>query len=207
MTLNNLTKYLLPFLEENEQKQLLREQEILRKDVAPSVGPETGKLLTFLVRTLNAQEVLEIGTCQGYSTLWLADGLKATGGNLIAIESNALIIEEASRSIASAGFEKIKFIIGDAKEKLKELPLASFDLILQDSAKGTYRDMLDDCVKLLRIGGILISDDILFKPLGKRASIANAMHDYNSILMKDERLFTTFLSTGDGVAMSLKIKE
>lgn len=207
MSLNNLTEYLLPFLEENAQKQQIRAQESTRNDVAPSVGPEIGKLLTFLVRTLNAQQVLEIGTCQGYSTLWLADGLKATGGDLTAIESNALIIEEASKSMLAANFERINFIIGDAKEKLKELTPSSYDLILQDSAKGTYHEMLDDCVKLLRIGGILISDDILFMALGKRASIANAMHNYNGILMKDDRLFTTFLSTGDGVAMSLKIKE
>lgn len=205
--MNHLTEYLLPFLKEPDIQKKLREQEITRVDVAPSVGPETGRLLSFLIQAMKCQSVLEIGTCQGYSALWMAEGLKNTAGKLTAIESNELIIEEAKEHFTAAGLANTEFIIGDANLILKELPASSFDLILQDSTKAMYIDMLEDCIRVLKVGGILISDDILFKPLGKRASIAEAMHQYNNVLVKDDRLFTTFLTIGDGVALSLKTKE
>ena len=205
--MNNLTEYLLPFLQESEINKKLRDQESSRADVAPSVGPETGRLLTFLIKVLGATQALEIGTCQGYSTAWLAQGLKDTNGHLTAIESNEQIIDEARKNLSDAGLTNVEFIINDANIVLRQLPSAKFDLILQDAAKAMYTDMLEDCVRLLKVGGILVSDDILFKPLGKRASIAEAMDQYNKILVKDERLYTTFLSIGDGVALSLKIKE
>lgn len=205
--MNNFTEYLLPFLQESEINKKLRAQENSRVDVAPSVGPETGRLLTFLIKVLGAKQALEIGTCQGYSTSWLAQGLRDTNGQLIAIESNEQIINEARKNLTDAGLTNVEFIINDANIVLRQLPSAQFDLILQDAAKAMYTDMLEDCVRLLKVGGILVSDDILFKRLGKRASIAEAMDQYNKILVKDERLYTTFLSIGDGVALSLKIKE
>ena len=205
--MNTLAEYLLPFLQENALKHKLRSDEAIRVDVAPSVGPETGRLLTFLVRLLNAKNVLEIGTCQGYSALWLAEGLADTGGKLVAVEANSKIVEEARDNILTAGFDNVEFIVNDALLVIPHMQSASFDIIFQDSAKALYGNMLDDCVRLLRPGGVLVSDDILFKALGKRASIADAMHNYNKLLSKDTRLFTTFLSIGDGVALSMKIKE
>ena len=205
--MNQFQEYLLPFLAEDAIKRTLREQEKTRQDVAPSVGPETGRLLMFLVHVLKAKNVLEIGTCQGYSTLWLAEGLKITGGKITSIETNEKIIKETKETFLRAGFKNVNFIIDDALKVLPTFPSNSFDLILQDSMKSLYSTMLDDCIRLLRIGGILVSDDILFKAMGKRASIANAMHEYNQKLNADNRLITTYLSIGDGVALSIKIKE
>ena len=199
--------YLLPFLKEKDFNFHLRDQEKTRNDVAPCVGPQTGRLLAFLIYTLNAKNVLEIGACQGYSALWLAEALQKTGGHLTTLDINEQTFPEAKANIAKAGFTNVTFLEQDALTILPSFETGSFDLILQDSAKGLYSEMLEDCIRLLRLGGILISDDILFKPLGKRASIADAIHNYNLKLTDEKRLYTTFLTIGDGVALSLKIKE
>ena len=109
VNMNVFGDYLLPFLKENDFNLHLRNQENFRNDVAPCVGPQTGRLLAFLIYTLNAKNVLEIGACQGYSTLWMADALQNIGGKLTTLDINEQTFPEAKANIAKAGFNNVTF--------------------------------------------------------------------------------------------------
>ncbi len=178
-----------------------------RTDIQSSIGPEVGKMLGFLVRTLHAQRVLELGTCLGYSTVWLAQAVKETGGRLTSVELSHALVEATRRSLQDAGLLSVVDLVeGDAVMVTHDLQ-GPFDLILQDSAKPLYPELLERCVQLLRTGGILAADDALFKPMGIPAKFTVPVHRYNELTAADSRLYTTILPIGDGLNLSLKLHD
>ncbi|MCX6062706.1 MAG: O-methyltransferase [Caldiserica bacterium] len=178
-----------------------------RTDIQPAVGPEVGKLLGLLVRLAQATRVLEMGTCLGYSTVWLAQAMEATDGQLTSVELDHALVEETRRSVEAAGLShRVLLIEGDAGQVLRELT-GPFDLILQDSAKPLYPELLERSVQLTRVGGILAADDALFKPMGIPAKFSDPVHQYNTCAASDPRLYTTILPIGDGLTVSLKLHD
>jgi predicted O-methyltransferase YrrM len=178
-----------------------------RTDIQPAVGPEVGKLLGLLVRLMQATRVLELGTCLGYSTVWLGQAMEATGGQLIGVELDHTLVEETRCSVEEAGLShRVRLIEGDAAQVLRELT-GPFDLILQDSAKPLYPELFERSVQLTRVGGILAADDALFRPMGIPAKFADPVHQYNTYAATDTRLYTTILPIGDGLTVSLKLHD
>jgi predicted O-methyltransferase YrrM len=117
-----------------------------RTDIQPAVGAEVGKLLGLLVRLAQVTCVLEMGTCLGYSTVWLAQAMEATGGQLTSVELDHALVEETRRSVEAAGLShRVLLIEGDAGHVLRELT-GPFDLILQDSAKPLYPELFERSV-------------------------------------------------------------
>jgi predicted O-methyltransferase YrrM len=178
----------------------------------PIVETRTGALLHTLVRVSGACRVLEIGTAIGYSSLWIATALPEDG-RVITLERDRARAEEARRHFDAAGLgERITVMIGDASQYLHKIA-GPFDLVFQDGDKASYETMLDRLVALLRPSGVLVTDNVLwsgevipgFVPEPKRtASDTAAIASYNQKLATDERLYTTFLPVGDGVAVSVK---
>lgn len=176
-----------------------------RTDIQPTIGPEVGKLLGLLIRLSNATQVLELGTCLGYSTVWLAQAMEATNGLLTSVEINHDLVLETQRSVEEAGLaNRVRLIEGDAAKVVYELT-GPFDLILQDSDKPLYPALFDRLVQMTRVGGILAADDALFRPMGIPAKFADPVHRYNQLATSDPRLYTTILPIGDGLTVSLKI--
>lgn len=179
----------------------------------PLVEPDTARLLRGLVIATGAKKVLEIGTAIGYSAVWMAQALPE-GGQLISLE-----IDPARAVTARANFERaglshtISVIVGDASRFLHKVA-GPFDLIFQDGSKALYEPLLDRLVDHLRRGGLLVTDNVLWDgevvegfataPRHDEASTA-AIRSYNQRLAADARLLTTFLPTGDGVAVSVKL--
>jgi predicted O-methyltransferase YrrM len=184
-----------------------------RAEGLPLVHPATGALLHALALATGARRVLEIGTAIGYSTLWLATALPADG-LLITMERDASRAERARAHLAAAGAAgRVTVMVGDATRSLHKVA-GPFDLIFQDGDKAQYEPMLDRLVALLRPGGVLATDNVLWNgevvpgfidPPKRNAVDTAAIRAYNERLTTDSRLFTTLLPVGDGVAVAVKL--
>ncbi|HEX6214625.1 MAG TPA: O-methyltransferase [Vicinamibacterales bacterium] len=183
-----------------------------RAEGLPLVYPDTGALLHTLARGCGATRILEIGTCIGYSTLWLATALPATGA-VITMEYDAARAARARDHFAAAGYaDRVSVIVGDATRFLHKVG-GPFDLIFQDSDKQLYEPMLERLVELLRPGGLLVADNVLWNGevipgfvRDKKYSDkdTNAIIDFSRRVARDARLYTSFLQVGDGVSVSVK---
>ena len=191
----------------NEQLVKIIQEQDMRDDTNPNIGLQVGRFLSLLIRMMQAKRVLEFGTCLGYSTVWLAEALRITGGKLISIEQKKEFLEITRKNIAEAGLSKfVELIWGDANIVIDQIE-GPFDLILQDSNKKLYPLMLDRCVNLTIKNGLIIVDDALFKPMGIEERLSEPIHRYNEQIFSDERLFSTLLPIGDGLAISVKLKD
>lgn len=186
-----------------------------RREGLPIVHAATGELLHAMVRATRATRVLEIGTAIGYSGLWMATALPREG-RLITLERDEARAARARTHFAAAGLDdRTTVVIGDAARYLHKVA-GPFDLIFQDADKTRYEPMLDRLAGLLRLSGVLVTDNVLWSgdvvpgfaeaPVHDAPSVA-AIAAYNRRLSADERFFTTFLPVGDGVALSLKIAD
>jgi len=179
----------------------------------PLVQAPAGRFLRTLAFAVGARNILEIGTAIGFSALWMAGALPADG-RLITIELDPERAEIARANIARAGrSDQISVIVGDAMRYLHKVA-GPFDLIFQDSHKPLYEPMLDRLVERLRTGGVLVSDNVLWNgevvegyvdPPQRDAADTAALRAYGRRLIADPRLFTTVLSVGDGLAVSVKV--
>jgi len=206
--MNETINYITSFLSlDNAQLETLAHEEMNRNDIQPSIGLEVGKLLGLLIRMTRAQRVLELGTCLGYSTIWLAQALQTTGGKLISVEYKESLCQETRRNIAIAGLaDVVELIEGDARVIVEQLD-GPFDMIVQDSDKSLYPLLLERCIALTRKFGIIVADDALFKPRGIPASFSEPIHHYNQLVFADARLYSTILPMGDGVTISVKLSD
>jgi predicted O-methyltransferase YrrM len=164
----------------------------------------TVRLLSFLVATIRAKRILEIGTAIGYSTIWLARAAQRHGGHVTTIEISERLAEEAQKNIERAGLmEAVTILIGDAERIVPRLT-DPFDLIFQDGEKGLYPRLLSDCLRLLRKGGLLVADDALFPVMEVGEAWAEAVHRYNEMVFAHPDLESVILPVDDGVTVSLK---
>ncbi|MDK4701441.1 DUF1442 domain-containing protein [Rhizobium sp. CNPSo 4062] len=128
-----------------------------------AVGPETGRFINILAKSLKAPTILELGTSFGYSGIWLAEAARASGGKLISMELHAYKTEFATEMAERAGLaEYIDFQVGDAVEMIKALP-SGVDFILVDLWKDLYIPCLDAFYPKLNAGAIIVADN-MFMP-------------------------------------------
>lgn len=179
----------------------------------PLVDAEVGALLRVLAMAVRATKILEIGTAVGYSGIWLAGALPA-GGTLFTLELDAERAREARDNFARAGFaDRTNVIVGDAERMIAKVS-GPFDLVFQDGAKVLYNRLLDRIVELLRPGGLLITDNVLwsgkvvpgFDPASEAADDEDtrAIAAYNERLAAHPQLLTATIPLRDGVAISVK---
>jgi predicted O-methyltransferase YrrM len=123
-----------------------------------NITRDTGEFLTVLVKTTKANKILEIGTSNGYSTLWLASALPEDGA-VITIE-----IAEQKANEAKANFERtnllerIRLLVGNASTLLNELK-EDFDIIFLDADRSLYTSFIPHILRLLKPGGMMICDN------------------------------------------------
>jgi predicted O-methyltransferase YrrM len=126
-----------------------------------AVGPETGRLINILARSLEAPTILEIGTSYGYSGIWLAEAARATGGRLITMEMHDYKSAHAREMAAKAGLaDHIDFKVGDAVRMIAELP-TGVDFVLLDLWKDLYVPCLEAFHPKLNPGAIIVADNML----------------------------------------------
>lgn len=159
-----------------------------------NVGPDGGALLAWLVRLLNARRVLEIGSSNGYSTIWLARALAATGGEMVSLEVDPVKVEMARANLKRAGLNDLVTLVeGPALASLQVLE-GPFDLVFIDAAKEQYPAYLDAVLPLVRPGAIIVADNV--------ASHAEATAAYRDKADANPRLDNLLLPVGDGMYLS-----
>jgi predicted O-methyltransferase YrrM len=159
--------------------------------------------------------VLEIGTAIGYSGVWLAGALPP-GGMLLTMEHDPDRARDARAYFVRAGLaDRVSVIVGDAQRMLAKVA-GPFDLIFQDGDKALYVPMLDRLVELLRPGGLLVTDNVLWdgevvpgyvSPPRRDAASTSAIAEYNERLNAHSRLMTATVPLRDGVAISVKRRD
>ena len=178
----------------------------------PLVDAEVGALLRLLAASIGANRILEIGTAIGYSGIWLAGALP-TGGMLLTIERDPDRARLAREHFARAGLaNRVNILVGDAQRMLAKVA-GPFDLIFQDGDKTFYEPALNRLVELLRPGGLLVTDNVLWDgevvpgfvdPPRRDPQDTQAIAGYNERLNMHPQLMTVTLPLRDGVAISLK---
>ena len=127
----------------------------------PLVDAEVGALLRVLATAVGATRILEIGTAIGYSGIWLAGALPANG-MLVTMEMDQKRAEQARENFVRARLaDRVNVMVGDASRMLAKVS-GPFDLIFQDGDKQQYLPLLDRLVELLRPGGLLVTDNVLW---------------------------------------------
>lgn len=186
-------------------------EEFAEKNHVPIVQPEVAALLKVITLTLKPKKVLEIGTAIGYSSILISTALPP-GGKIDTIDRYELMFERAKSNIKKANLENtINIIFGDAAEILKTLD-SEYDMIFLDAAKGQYPEFLPQCLRLLKSGGILISDNILYKGMiandelvvRRKKTIVTRLRSYLDNICNNPQLETSIVPIGDGVALSYK---
>jgi predicted O-methyltransferase YrrM len=188
--------------------------EIARTGVArdlPLVDAEVGALLRVLATAIGAQKILEIGTAVGYSGIWLAGALPA-GGMLMTMEMDAGRAKEAQANFDRARLtDRVSVMLGDAQHMIAKVA-GPFDLIFQDGDKKMYTPLLDRLVSLLRPGGLLVTDNVLwdgkvvpgFVKSAADEGDTRAIAEYNERVATHPALLTTVIPLRDGVSISVK---
>lgn len=206
--LNSLIPERSPFLTE------LRRKSALEESYAPIVQPQTEQLLITMLAQKKPARILEIGTAVGYSAILMAESMEKKC-EIITVERYKKHADIAIDNIFSAGFEKqIKVIEGEAAEVLHWLD-GEFDFIFLDAAKGQYIEFLPDLLRLLANGGVLFSDNILYKGMveddekvvHRKVTIVKRLRMYLEEIMNNKLLTTSIIPIGDGVAISVKNEE
>lgn len=163
------------------------------------VGPEAGHLLNTLVRSMGARVVVEVGGSVGYSTLWLADAVRATGGRLYSIETDPAKQREQRANLKDAGLDDVVELTSQQAVELVPTLQAPLDLVLLDHWKELYVRDFDACWFALRKGGIIAADNILV-PRKNAALIA----DYRNHIAGLPDAQSQVLNIGDGLELTTK---
>src|SRR5215471_5407107 len=182
-----------------------------RQDL-PLVDAEVGALLRVLALSIGAQRILEIGTAIGYSGIWLA-GAVPPGGMLFTLEKDPDRARTARANFERAGLaDRVGILVGDAQVTISKVA-GPFDLIFQDGSKPLYVTLLDRLVGLLRPGGLLVTDNVLWdgevvpgfaaKP-AHNADDTRAIAEYNERVAAHPQLLTSIVPLRDGVSISVK---
>jgi predicted O-methyltransferase YrrM len=163
-----------------------------------NITRDTGEFLSVLVRATHAQRVLEVGTSNGYSTLWLASAARAIGGRVSTIELSEFKIELAAGNFARAGLASvITQIHDDAGRVLASTGNAAFDLIFLDSERTEYPGWWPDIKRVLRPGGLLVVDNA--------TSHHEQLAPFVSLVTADPEFVTSLVPVGNGEFLATRV--
>ncbi|WP_126427880.1 O-methyltransferase [Brevibacillus marinus] len=178
----------------------------------PIIQPASAQLIRLWLLAQQPVRILEIGTAIGYSTIWLAEA--APQARITTIEIDANRASRARANLAAAGAaERVEVIVGDAVADVPNVA-GPFDCLFIDAAKGQYRTFLDRYLPLVRVGGSVICDNVLFRGWvsapeqadQRRRPLVEKIARYNRYLAEHPQLETSFIPIGDGLAISIKTR-
>ena len=210
---DTLYSYLLSVtLREPEVLRQLREEMVHHPYGGMQISPDQGQFMALLVELIGAQRVLEIGVFTGYNSTRMALALPP-GGQLIALDISVGYTEIARRYWQLAGVaHKIKLRLGPALESLDQLiedgACGSFDLAFIDADKGNYDAYYERSLRLVRPGGLLLIDNVLWGGKVADPTIEDddtqAIRALNRKIHTDERVTAVVLPVADGLTLSRK---
>jgi predicted O-methyltransferase YrrM len=169
----------------------------------PAVPAETGALLRWFAHLLNARHVVEVGTGGGYSGLWLLGGMDPRG-SLTTVDVDPDRHTLAQKAFGEAGLlDRVRLMTGPALQVLTKLADHHYDIVFLDAVKSEYPAYLEHARRLLRPGGVLLADNVLWK--GKVADPmqgdddTSGIREFNDMVREDPTLLPVLLPVGDGI--------
>ncbi len=207
-------EYIIRYLRDTIPKsegQLLQMELYAKENEVPISQPESIRMIEVLLKMMGAKRILEIGSAIGYSAIRMS---LASDAQVVTVELSDDMADIAEKNIAQAGLDKkISLIRGDGATVISTLDGEGiFDVIFVDAAKGQYMELFPHCQRLLRRGGVLISDNILYKGMTatdelvvrRKITIVRRLRAYLDMLKNNKAFSTAIIPIGDGVALSFK---
>lgn len=168
-----------------------------RLDRLRNLEPDTAALLALLVRATRARKLLELGTSNGYSTIWLADAARTNGGHIVSVEIDPARSSEAAENLERAGLlPAVELRIQDAADTLKQSQDSEWDMIFLDAERPAYPGYWADLVRALKPGGLLAVDNVL--------SHADQVADFRALVSADSRVTEALAPTGAGALLVVR---
>ena len=200
--------YAEEFVPEPEVVEAARRRGIEFGDASP-VGTGAGATLRFVAAAVQARHVLEIGTGAGTSGLWLLAGMP-DDGILTTIDSSAEHQQAAREAYSAAGYahQRTRVITGPAAEVLPRMADGAYDLVVVDADKGGYPTYVEHAVRLLRSGGVLLMDNMLWHDQvadpAARDATTTTLRDVGKSVRDNEHLVPALLPVSDGLLVAVK---
>jgi len=172
--------------------------EIRAKDKGQlAVSEEDGRFLRLLIGSTGRKRALEIGGASGYSAIWMAQGLRASGGQLVTIEYDPARAKELADNIRRAGMsDVVQVVAGDAFVEIPKLT-GTFDFVFLDAWKRDYKKFFDLVYPRLDRGGLFTAHNVVNK--------RSEMGDFLDVIQRNPAIWTTIVApSGEGMSLSWK---
>jgi len=162
-----------------------------------AVSEEDGKFLRLLIASTGRKRALEIGGASGYSAIWMAQGLRATGGKLVSIEYDPVRARELADNIKRAGLsDVVQVVAGDAFVEIPKLQ-GTFDFVFLDAWKRDYKKFFEVMYPRLDKGGLFTAHNVVNK--------RSEMGDFLDAIQRNPSLWTAIVApSGEGISLSYK---
>ena len=183
-----------------------------RDNKIPILLDDTLEYILKILGEVRPYRILEIGTAIGFSAINFSKYL-SDGGRIDTIEIESLRVEQAMENIAKVGVEdKIRVLEGDALDILPYLN-EKYDFIFIDASKGKYIEFFEHALRLVKVGGYIIADNVLYKGMvmsdynkHKQRTAVNKLRSFIDLVMENDRLESKLVEIGDGLTVSKVIK-
>jgi predicted O-methyltransferase YrrM len=183
---------LAAFGDANDARETLRPRRML------NVTPDTGRLLWILVRLARPRRILEVGTSNGYSTIWLADAARAVGASVVTLEVDPDKARLARENFARADVgDVVEVVEGSARATLARLA-GPFEIVFFDADRESYLAYLELILPKMPAQSILVADNVV--------SHAGELADYLARIKSNPDLFSVTVPVGKGEEISLKLR-
>lgn len=209
ITKDYITEY-LQGLSETKDPHLLMMEEYAKIHHVPIIEPEVARFLETLIKTKKPKKILEVGTAIGYSALVM---LKAyPESHITTIEIKDDMYYKSIENFTKAGArDHIHSICGDGLEAIKYLE-GPFDFVFLDAAKGHYKEYFDEVFVRLNKGGVILSDNILFRGMvasddlvkHRKITIVRRLREYLTYITNLKGVTTSIIPLDDGMAITIK---
>jgi predicted O-methyltransferase YrrM len=168
-----------------------------RLDRLRNVEPDTARLLAVLIRALAPRRLLELGTSNGYSTIWLADAARVVGGSLTSVEIDPERTAMARENLQRAGLREVADLrVDDAGSTLATSEDRQWDFIFLDAERPAYPGYWPELVRVLAPRGLLAVDNVI--------SHADELVQFRQLVAQDERVSDALAPTGAGVLLVVR---
>jgi predicted O-methyltransferase YrrM len=169
-----------------------------RRERRRNLEPDSARLLHLLVLATRARRLLELGTSNGYATIWLADAAAANDGEVVSVDLDPGRLDEARANLAAAGLEAtVELRQEDAAAALGGSADAAWDLVFLDAERPEYPGYWADLVRVLRPGGLLAVDNVI--------SHADEVADLRTLVTADRRTEEALAPTGAGLLLVTRV--
>ncbi|NHJ04987.1 MAG: O-methyltransferase [Candidatus Heimdallarchaeota archaeon] len=187
---------LLKELEQRDTEERLRGLPVEQR--MRNITPDVGLFLNIIVKAIKAKNILEIGTSNGYSTIWLGLAAKDNLGKVTTLEVDSRKVKLASENLSRANLIDIVSIIpGDAKETIKNFK-QEFDFVFIDAEKEDYIKYFDLVFPFVKVGGVIVADNVI--------SHAEILNEYVEHVRANPNTQSVLIPVGRGEEMTLKIR-